>query len=41
MKKVKVEKLTEAAFSPFGRVLTTAGRDFTGEALRCELYCES
>jgi ureidoglycolate lyase len=32
MKKVKVEKLTDAAFSPFGRVLTTAGRDFTGEA---------
>ncbi len=31
MKKVKVEKLTAEAFAPFGDVLTTEGRDFTGE----------
>jgi len=32
MKKVKVEKLTDAAFAPFGCVLTTDGRDYVGEA---------
>jgi len=32
MKKVEVEKLTEAAFAPFGCVLTTDGREYTGEA---------
>ena len=32
MKQVKVEKLTEAAFAPFGALLTTEGRSFGGEA---------
>ncbi len=32
MKKVKVEKLTDAAFACFGCVLTTEGHEFTGEA---------
>lgn len=32
MKKVKVEKLTDEAFAPFGNVLTTEGREFGGEA---------
>jgi ureidoglycolate hydrolase len=32
MKKVKVEKLTDAAFAPFGCVLTTDGREYSGEA---------
>lgn len=31
MKKVKVEKLTDAAFAPFGRVITTEGREYGGE----------
>jgi len=31
MKKIKVEKLTEEAFAPFGKVLMTEGRDFGGE----------
>jgi len=31
MKKVKVEKLTEKAFAPFGNVLMTGEREFTGE----------
>jgi ureidoglycolate lyase len=30
MKKVKVEKLTDAAFAPFGSILTTEGRKFVG-----------
>jgi len=32
MKKVKIEKLTDAAFAPFGCVLTTDGREYGGEA---------
>ena len=31
MKKIKVEKLTEKTFAPFGRVLTTEGRAYGGE----------
>ena len=31
MIKIKVEKLTEASFAPFGTVLTTEGREFGGE----------
>lgn len=31
MKKVKLEKLTEKSFSPFGDILTTEGRDYGGE----------
>lgn len=31
MKKVIVEKLTDASFAPFGSVLTTNGRNYTGE----------
>ncbi len=36
--KSKVEKLTDAAFSPFGPELTAAGRDFTGEAGMYQWY---
>ena len=32
MKKVNVEKLTDAAFAAFGRVLTTEGSKYGGEA---------
>lgn len=32
MEKVKVEKLTEAAFASLGYVLTTDGREYVGEA---------
>lgn len=32
MKKIRVQKLTEAAFRPFGSVLTADGRPFGGEA---------
>ena len=32
MKKVKIEKLTDETFAPFGSVLTTEGREFGGEA---------
>lgn len=31
MKKIKVEKLTDEAFAPFGSVLTTEDRDYGGE----------
>lgn len=31
MKKIKVEKLTEESFSPFGQVIKTEGRDSVGE----------
>lgn len=31
MKKIKVEKLTDEAFTPFGSVLTTEGRQYGGE----------
>ncbi len=31
MNKVKVEKLTDESFAPFGQVLTTEGREFGGE----------
>jgi ureidoglycolate lyase len=31
MKKIKVEKLTDTSFAPFGTVLTTEGREFGGE----------
>lgn len=31
MKKVKVEKLTDKAFAPFGSVLTTEGRKYGGQ----------
>ena len=31
MKKIKVEKLTEKAFAPFGEVLATEGRTYGGE----------
>lgn len=31
MRKIKVEKLTERAFAPFGSVLMTEGREFGGE----------
>jgi ureidoglycolate lyase len=30
MKKIKVEKLTDAGFAPFGSVLTTGGREYGG-----------
>ena len=32
MKKIRVEKLTEASFAPFGSVITTEGRTYGGEA---------
>lgn len=38
MKKIKVEKLTTESFAPFGNVLTTEERDFTGEAGMYEWY---
>lgn len=31
MRKIKVQKLTDAAFAPFGTVITTNGRNFGGE----------
>ena len=31
MKKIKVQQLTEEAFRPFGRVITTEGRPYGGE----------
>ncbi len=30
MKKIKVEKLTDASFAPFGTVITTEGRSYVG-----------
>ncbi len=31
MKKIKVEKITDETFAPFGSVLTTEGREYSGE----------
>lgn len=31
MKRIRVEKLTEESFSPFGKVITTVGRNYEGE----------
>jgi ureidoglycolate lyase len=31
MRKIKVQNLTEKAFSPFGQVITTEGREYSGE----------
>lgn len=38
MKKVKVEKLTDAAFAPFGCVLMTYGREYGGEVSMFKWY---
>jgi len=38
MKKIRVEKLTEEAFAPFGSVLEIEGREFEGEEGMFEWY---
>lgn len=40
MRKVKVQMLTEEAFAPFGKVITTEGRTHGGEAGMYDWYAE-